>query len=104
MKQSPPFRCKLPFPKEKLDDKLGELTFQRQDFLITARGEFMVSGPKGDGLFEVMFQYLDASGSKWVRIHLGQKYVDRLVFPDVEGAPVVCKDILENGLDLDMKK
>lgn len=104
IKERPRFYSKLPFPKDKLHYKPGRLTFQRHDFLITACGEFMVAGPNADGMCEVMFQYDDQSESKWVRIHLGQKYVDALVFPENEGELITCEDILEEGLDLDALK
>jgi len=100
----PRFYSRLPFPKEQLAGKLGELTYQRNDFLITARGKFMVAGPNADGLCEVMFQYPDQTESKWVRIYLGQKYVDKLMFPETETDPIKCEDVVNNGVDLDAKK
>lgn len=99
-------RCysRLPFQKDKLDRKLGEVTYPSGDFLITAQGKFMVAGPNKDGLCEVMFQYLDLTAKKWVRIYLRQKHVDKLIFPDKDGDPITCEDIRDCGLELGAKK
>ena len=102
MTTRPRFYSKLPFNKDKLNHKPGEITFQLADFLIIARGEFLVAGPNSKGMSEVMFQYADQTEGRWARIYLGQKYVDQLIFPADEKQPVTCKNIMENGLDLTM--
>lgn len=103
MTTRPRFYSKLPFDKDKLNHKLGEITYMRAEFLVTARGEFMVAGPNSKGMSEVMFQYAGQTDSEWVRIYLGQKYVDRLSFPSNKKQPITCKDMLEDGLDLTTK-
>jgi len=102
MNQRARFYSKINYDISKLKNKPGEITFQRADFLVTARGEFMVAGPNANGLCEVMFQYAEPTESKWVRIYIGQKFVDRLRFPESEEGFITCEDVLENGLDLNI--
>lgn len=104
MNQRPHFYSKIKYDISKLNHKPGEITFHHANFLITARGEFMVAGPNAKGLCEVMFQYADPTKSQWVRIYIGQKYVDRLRFPESEEGFITCEDVLENGLDLNVEK
>lgn len=97
----PRIYSRLRFPKELLHGKTGELTFRRHGTAITAQGEFMVSGPNADGLCEVLFQYLDAGEGKWVRLFLGNKYVDSLVFPANTGEPIRCDTVLEGSFEIE---
>lgn len=100
MNTKPRFLCKLPYDWKRLNDKTGELSYQTGDILVTALGKFMVA-PGSDGLCRVMFQFLDKAEGKWIRFHLRQEFVDKLVFPQQEDLPITCKEVLTRGFCLD---